>query len=80
MVQFGTLCIITMPLFALDHYYSPLPQLPIVRERIEELCLDGGKVRLRTAQGLECIYKDYKAMHTNSGLIAGYQDNIGLIN
>jgi len=55
-------------------------QLPIVTELIEELCVDGGKVRLRTAQGLECIYKDYKAIHTNSGLIAGYQDNIGLIN
>jgi hypothetical protein len=51
-----------------------------VTELIEELCVDGGKVRLRTAQGLECIYKDYKAIHTNSGLIAGYQDNIGLIN
>ena len=55
-------------------------QLPIVTGLIEELSVDGGKVRLRTARGLECIYKDYKAMHTNSGLIAGYQDNIGLIN
>jgi len=55
-------------------------QLPIVTELIEELSVDGGKVRLRTAQGLECIYKDSKAIHTNSGLIAGYQDNIGLIN
>ncbi|MEG4240900.1 transposase, partial [Microcoleus sp. Pol14C6] len=29
LVQFGTLCIITMPLFALDHYYSPLPMTKI---------------------------------------------------
>ncbi len=54
-------------------------QLPIVTELIEELCVDGGKFRLRTAQGLECIYKDYKAMHNNSGSIAGDRDNIGLI-
>jgi IS1 family transposase len=25
LARFGTLCIITMPPFALDHYYSPLP-------------------------------------------------------
>jgi hypothetical protein len=55
---------------------------------IEELCVDGGKVRLRTEKGLECVYKDYKAIlqgrgcanETNQGLIAGYQDNAGLIN
>jgi hypothetical protein len=54
--------------------------LPDVTALIEELSVDGGKVRLRTAPGLECIYKDYKAIQTNRGLIAGYQDNIGLIN
>ena len=27
LMQFGTLCIITMPLFALDRYYSPLPKI-----------------------------------------------------
>ena len=55
-------------------------QLPVVTGLIEELCVDGGKVRLRTEKGLECIYKDYKAIQTNQGLIAGYQDNAGLIN
>ncbi|MEO0012989.1 MAG: hypothetical protein RLZZ535_1378 [Cyanobacteriota bacterium] len=55
-------------------------QIAIVTGLIEELCLDGGKVRLRTEKGLECGYKDYKAIQTNQGLIAGYQDNAGLIN
>jgi hypothetical protein len=55
-------------------------KLPVVTALIEELCVDGGKVRLRTEKGLECVYKDYKAMQTNQGLIAGYQDNAGLIN
>jgi hypothetical protein len=55
-------------------------QLPHVTELIDELSVDGGKVRLRTALGLECTYKDYKAIQTNIGLIAGYQDNIGLTN
>jgi hypothetical protein len=55
-------------------------KLPVVTGLIEELCVDGGKVRLRTEKGLECVYKDYKAMQTNQGLIAGYQDNAGLIN
>jgi hypothetical protein len=55
-------------------------KLPVVTALIEELCVDGGKVRLRTEKGFECVYKDYKAMQTNQGLIAGYQDNAGLIN
>ena len=55
-------------------------QLPTVTALIEELSVDGEKVRLRTAPGIECIYKDYKAIQTNSGLLAGYQDNIGLLN
>ena len=55
-------------------------QLPPVTALIEELSVDGGKVSLRTAPGLECIYKDYKPIQTNRGLIAGYQDNIGLLN
>ncbi len=55
-------------------------QLAPATALIEELAVDGGKVRLRTAPGLECIYKDYKAIQTNRGLLTDYQDNIGLLN
>ena len=54
-------------------------ELPVVIGLIEEVGVDGGKVRIRTEKGLECIYKDYKAMQTNKGLIAGYQDNAAVI-
>ena len=45
---------------------------------LNEIAVDGGKVRLRTPRGEECCWRDYKAIATNRGIIAHYQDNVGL--
>ena len=34
---------------------------------IQEACVDGGKVRLRTPLGQECVWRDYKAIATDQG-------------
>jgi hypothetical protein len=39
--------------------------LPDVVQPIEELSVDGGKVKLRTPLGEECEWKDYKAIATH---------------
>lgn len=36
--------------------------LPQAKQAIPEVSLDGGKVRLRTPKGLECEWRDYKAV------------------
>lgn len=38
-------------------------ELPIVEEPVEELSMDGGKVRLRTPKGESCRWQDYKAVN-----------------
>lgn len=48
-------------------------------EGLSELSVDGGKVRIRTPLGEQCRWSDDKAMATNVGLIAAYQDNPILI-
>jgi hypothetical protein len=53
--------------------------LPNADEPLEELCVDGGKVRLRTPAKLACEWRDYKAIVTNSGIIANFQNNAQLI-
>jgi len=53
--------------------------LPSIEQCIEELCVDGGKVRLRTPLGEACEWRDYKAIATNQGTIANYQNNPQLI-
>ena len=53
----------------------------MVNEVVEEASLDGGKVRLRTAKGLNSEWKDYKAITLHGqGVIAYFQDNQGLVN
>jgi len=45
-------------------------QLPDPVQAVPEVSLDGGKVRLRTAKGLECEWRDYKAVRL-SGIYYG---------
>lgn len=46
---------------------------------MQELCVDGGKVRVRTPVGQACQWRDYKAIATDSGLVANFQNNTQLI-
>ena len=46
---------------------------------MSEACVDGGKVRLRTPQGEACVWRDYKAVATEQGIIAALQNNELLI-
>jgi hypothetical protein len=51
-----------------------------VRQEIEELSIDGGKVRLRTPVGQGCEWKDYKAVNLHGFAVAAYfQDNQALL-
>jgi hypothetical protein len=49
--------------------------LPNVGQPIEELSVDGGKVKLRTPIGEKCEWKDYKAIATDQGMLANFQNN-----
>ena len=51
---------------------------PDVEQEIAELSVDGGKVRLRTPLGLECEWRDYKAIATDQGMLANFQNNAQL--
>lgn len=53
---------------------------PEESEFLEEVSVDGGKVRLRTSKGEPCQGKDYKVVATASTIVANYQDNASLIN
>lgn len=53
-------------------------ELPNVERPIAEVSVDGGKVRLRTPLGEECE-KDYKAIATDQGMLANFQNNAQLI-
>ncbi len=53
--------------------------LPNADEPLEELCVDGGKVRLRTPVQQACEWRDYKAIATDSGIVANFQNNAQLI-
>jgi hypothetical protein len=53
--------------------------LPEVEQPIEELSVDGGKVKLRTPLGEECEWKDYKAIATEEGIVANFRNNTQLI-
>jgi len=53
---------------------------PELKEAIEEISIDGGKVRLRTAQGKPCEWRDYKAVNLHfSAREAFFQDNDSLV-
>jgi hypothetical protein len=55
-------------------------ELPEVTQPIEEMSLDGGKVRLRTPKGEACEWRDYKAVNLHKCSIgAFFQDNQGLV-
>ena len=54
-------------------------ELPNSEQTIEELCVDGGKVRLRTPLAEVCEWRDYKAIATDQGTVANYQNNPQLI-
>ncbi len=47
------------------------PELP----ELEEISVDGGKVRLRTPVGEPCQWKDYKAVASETAVVARYQQN-----
>jgi hypothetical protein len=50
-----------------------------IEEPVEELSIDGGKVRLRTPEGQPCAWKDYKAVNFHGqGIFATFQDNQAL--
>ena len=53
--------------------------LPEVEQAIEQLSVDGGKVRVRTPLGEAGEWKDYKAMATDQGMLANFQNNAQLI-
>lgn len=55
--------------------------LPTTEQTVEELSVDGGKVRLRTPQGQECLWRDYKGVRLH-GYCTGafFQDNVTLLN
>lgn len=51
-----------------------------VNQEVEELTVDGGKVRLRTPVGQGCEWRDYKAVNLNGQAVAAYfQDNQSLL-
>lgn len=55
-------------------------QLPGVEEAIEEISIDGGKVRLRTPKGESCRWQDYKAVNLHGHRCeAFFQDNEQLV-
>ncbi len=54
--------------------FEELPSNPEVE--VEEMSIDGGKVRLRTAKGKALIWRDYKAVSFHQlGGAAFFQDN-----
>lgn len=52
---------------------------PTVDSTINQACVDGGKVRLRTPLGEPSVWRDYKALDTDAGVLASFQNNSVLI-
>lgn len=50
-----------------------------ITETVEEVTLDGGKVRLRTEKGKHSEWKDYKAVNAQGIVAAYFLDNQGLV-
>jgi hypothetical protein len=57
------------------HRFKPLS----VEEPVEELAVDGGNIRLRTPKGEKSEYRNYKAIVTDQGILAKFQNNQDLI-
>ena len=53
---------------------------PIATADISEISADGGKVRLRAAQGEKSEWKDYKAIVSETGIVASFNQNDIMIN
>ena len=55
--------------------------LPQVAPRVEEMSLDGGKVRLRAPNGEPSAWRDYKAVNLHERCMSAFfQDNASLVN
>lgn len=56
--------------------------LPDVDVPVEELSVDGGKIRIRTPQGEPCIWKDFalQSVYMIQQKSAFFQDNAAVIN
>jgi hypothetical protein len=52
---------------------------PVAEHPIKEASVDGGKVRLRTPLGETSIWRDYKAIATDQGMVANLHQNQSLI-
>jgi hypothetical protein len=52
---------------------------PVAAQPIAEASVDGGKVRLRTPLGEICVWRDYKVVATEHGVMAALHDNSRLI-
>ncbi len=60
-----------------QNYAFPMPTPEVA---ITEACVDGGKVRLRTpVVGEPSIWRDYKAIDTDQGMVANFRNNLSLI-
>lgn len=55
--------------------------LPQVAQAVEEMSVDGGKVRLRTPQGEPSEWRDYKGVNLHERCVSAFfQDNASLVN
>lgn len=55
-------------------------ELPVAESAVEEMSIDGGKVRIRTPKGEICRWQDYKAVNLHGhGCEAFLQDNEQLV-
>ena len=55
-------------------------ELPSCEDTVEELSVDGGKIRLITPKGEECIWRDYKGIRLHEQVTLGFfQENDKLI-
>lgn len=59
-------------------------ELPIVEDTVEEVSIDGGKVRIRTPQGEICRWQDYKAVnlhqHYREAFLQSNEKLVGWVN
>lgn len=56
-------------------------EVPPVEDEVNEISIDGGKVRLRTAKGHQSIWRDYKGVNLHQQSVgAFFQDNTSLVN
>lgn len=53
--------------------------LPTLEQPLEALCVDGGKVRLRTPLGAVCQWRDYKALETVQGRVVNWHNKAQFI-